>query len=78
MKMLEIVKNNKAKFSFYRSGMLYYDIINNDGKVLFVFPIDIFNKEDIGNATFSAEYKAITLMRYIRKAKENDTLIQLP
>ena len=74
MKMLDIVKGNKAKFSFYRCGNMYYDVIDPAGKAICTFPVDITDRGDIGNAAFCDEHKAIRLMRYIRKAKEKETL----
>lgn len=59
----------RVQFSFYRDGNLWYKTHND-----FLFPVPI---DDIGNATFNAEEKAVLLMRYIRKhinmveAKEN-------
>lgn len=41
------------------------------------FPIDMNDKDDVGTTTFVASYKPITLMRYIRKAMENETLITI-
>lgn len=70
MSILEIIKNNKVIFNYYRAGNLYYNIIVNDKKYQFPVPI-----EDIGQATFSAQHKAITLMRYIRKAVKNKTFV---
>jgi hypothetical protein len=58
-----IVKNNTARFSFYRSGDIFYTV-EVDGEN-YQFPVSL---EDIGGATLTAEFKAITLMRYIRKA----------
>ena len=56
----EMVKNRKkARFSFYRDKELWY--ITEDG---FEFPVPI---DEVGNATFLHEDKAILLMRYIRK-----------
>jgi hypothetical protein len=46
-------------FTRYRQGNLYYQ--TEDG---FEFPVPL---EDIGDATFLAEDKALLLMRYIRK-----------
>ncbi len=60
--ILELVKNKKVRFSFYREKELWY--ITDDG---FEFPVPI---EDVGNATFLAEDKAILYMRYIRKHLE--------
>ena len=37
-------------------------------------PINIDDKEDIGHATYNAEIKAISIMRYINKAKKNESL----
>jgi hypothetical protein len=57
----EMVSNNQVvQFQFYRAGHLYYKT-----QCGFVFPVPI---EDIGEATFLAEDKALLFMRYIRKA----------
>lgn len=77
MEITTIVKNNRAVFAHYRSGKMYYSVVNQDGKALWEFPIDITDTNDIGSATLLPEYKAITLMRYIRKAIASDSLIQL-
>jgi len=37
------------------------------------FPVSL---EDIGGATLTAEFKAITLMRYIRKALVDGTFVK--
>jgi hypothetical protein len=37
------------------------------------FPVSL---EDLGTATLLAEHKAITLMRYIRKALEDHTFVK--
>ena len=66
----EIVQNNNmANFSHYIDGSLYYAVTVEDKP--YQFPVNIDNKADIGTAVFSARIKAITLMRYIRKALEN-------
>lgn len=58
-----MVKDHKrVKFSFYRDRELWY--ITEDG---FEFPVPI---EEVGNATFMAEDRAILFMRYIRKHME--------
>ena len=51
--------NKKVNFAYYRDGQLWYQ--TEDG---FIFPVDI---NDIGNATFLAQDKALLFMRYIRK-----------
>jgi hypothetical protein len=71
MELKKIVQDNTAKFSFYRQGTMYYNV-TVDG-VEYVFPVTL---EDIGGATLSAEFKAITLMRYIRKALADGTFVK--
>jgi hypothetical protein len=66
----EIVRR-QAWFSFYRQGYLYYNLLIAGTQYSFPIPID-----DLGGATVSAEEKAITLMRYIRKAMETDQLVR--
>lgn len=51
----------EAKFTHAIAGTLYYRITT----------------DDVGTTTFVASYKPITLMRYIRKAIENGTLIKV-
>lgn len=51
--------NRIVTFKYYRDGSLWYETEFNE---LFSVPI-----EDIGNATFNKEEKAILLMRYMRK-----------
>lgn len=62
-----------ARFSHAIAGTLYYKIETDD--VTVEFPIDMNDKDDVGTTTFVASYKPITLMRYIRKAMENETLV---
>lgn len=61
---------------FSCAGVLYYKVEVDDKEVM--FPIDMNDKEDVGTATFEAEYKPLTLMRYIRKAIDKDLLIVMP
>jgi hypothetical protein len=67
----DIVKHNTAVFSFLRAGYAYYNV-TVDG-VVYEFPVSL---EDIGTASLFAEMKAITLMRYIRKALEDQTFVR--
>ena len=71
LKIIEIVKNNVARFSFYRAGYAFYEV-EVDG-TRYKFPVSL---EDLGTATLLAEHKAITLMRYIRKALEDKTFVK--
>lgn len=74
MSIKEIVTlKEPAKFSHAIAGVLYYKIETEDNTIM--FPIDMNNKDDVGTTTFEAEYKPITLMRYIRKAMEKDELV---
>jgi hypothetical protein len=71
MTIKEIIKDNIAEFSFYRQGYLYYSIIVEGQK--YEFPVDI---KDLGDATVVKTHKAITLMRYIRKAVDGGTFVK--
>lgn len=67
LKMVTIVKGNRAFFRRYRQDHFYYGIMlgaeeNHD---LYEFPIP---REDIGDATLENSEKAVMLMRYIRRA----------
>ena len=56
----EMVNNDKkVRFKFYRDGQLWYAT-----ECGFEFPVPI---NDIGNATFLCEDRAMLFMRYIRK-----------
>lgn len=59
---------NKAKFSHYRDGNFFYVVMVQDRPYSFPIPI-----EDVKGTTLFAEFKAITLMRWIRKAIEDKT-----
>jgi hypothetical protein len=53
-----------AKFCYYRKDNLYYECENG-----YVFPIPI---DDTGDASFPAQERAMMMMRWIRKALENE------
>lgn len=71
----EAVKGTKCRFDHAIAGTLYY--VLEVGTDKYQFPIDMNDKADVGTAVFEAEYRGITLMRYIRKAMENETFIKL-
>jgi hypothetical protein len=85
MTIKELVKDNRARFAMYQSGRLWYDILTKipgvvpgtftEEKKIASFPVNIEDKADIGGTAFNAEYKAITLMRYIRKAQKSGQLV---
>jgi hypothetical protein len=68
----EVVKDNRVRFEFYRSGFFYYSVVIPKHHYEFSIPI-----EDVGNATLPDYDKAITFMRWIRKAIEDKTLQEL-
>lgn len=60
-----VCKSGMALFDFCRNGKLYYRV-QVEGNI-YSFPVSV---EDLGNSTISVKEKAITLMRYIRKAMD--------
>jgi len=74
----QIVKGTMAEFSHYKNGELFYTVDVEEFK--YEFPISIIDEvdedgvkelklsSDIGDSSFERTYKAITLMRYLRKA----------
>jgi len=71
----EAVKNTTAKFSHAIAGVLYYNLYVNEDT--HQFEINMNDRSDVGTTTFFAEYKGITLMRYIRKAIESETFVKI-
>ena len=63
-----VAGNNKAVFSHYRDGNFFYVVKVEERRYSFPIPVD-----DAKGTAFFAEFKAITLMRWIRKAIENKT-----
>ena len=70
MNIKDVVKNNKVYFLFYRQQHMYYGVDVEGQKLMFPVPL-----EDVMDATLFAEEKAITYMRYIRKAIDGGTLV---
>ena len=62
MTILEMVKDKKVTFVYYRDGDLYYTT-----ECGFVFPVPI---SDLGTATALSEDKALLFMRYIKRHKK--------
>lgn len=71
----EIVKGTKSVFSYAVAGVLYYVVEVGDEK--YQFPVDMNDREDVGTTAFVAEYKTITLMRYVNKALKNGDFIKI-
>jgi hypothetical protein len=58
-------------------GIAIYHILSIDNKK-YQMEIDLSNKNDVGEtAAFKPTEKAILFMRWIRKANDNDTLIEI-
>lgn len=83
MTIKDLVSNgNTVTFDSYRQGVFYYNVaycteeqLQSDTAVtIYQFPVPI---DDIGTATLLKEDKAITFMRWIRKAIEDKTFIKL-
>jgi hypothetical protein len=68
-----VMNNNFATISHVIAGVIYYEVKTETAK--YSFPVNMNDKEDVGTTTFPACIKAITLMRYIRKAIKNDELV---
>ena len=68
LSLKEIVSGNTARFSHYRDGNFFY-VVEVGGKA-YSFPISI---EEAKGGTFLAEHKAVSLMRWIRKALDGKT-----
>jgi hypothetical protein len=67
----DIVKHNLTHFSFLRGENAYYTVMVHGTK--YVYPVHL---PDLNGASIFAEMKAITLMRYIRKALEDKTFVK--
>ena len=87
--LAQIVKGTTAEFSHYKEGQLFYSVELEDYRYEFpIQTIETKTKHiesegiliyldlssDIGETSFERTYKAITLMRYIRKAIDNGRL----
>ncbi len=73
MNIKEIVKDNTVRFQRYRQNYMYYVVTVPGEEAEYSFPVPL---EDVGDATLNAEEKAITYMRYIRKAIEEGTFLR--
>ena len=72
-----LVKGIAQIQSVQSGGIVVYKIVATDESE-YLLEIDLSNKADVGaTATFNATEKALLLMRWIRKANENDTLIKI-
>ena len=75
MKVTDFVYNpNVAFFRRYRAGYMYYEISGKGSTDIYEFPISI---KDVEGATLLDMEKAINLMRWIRQAIEDKTLVKV-
>lgn len=70
----QIVTGTTANISYVCAGKVYYEIpVENT-----IYQLEIDSLEDEWKSTYLLPtFKAITLMRWIRKGIENETLIQV-
>ena len=72
-----IVKGTANLQYIMSGGIAVYHLNAVDGH-FYQIEIDLSNKHDVGEtAAFKPTEKALLLMRWIRKANENDTLIKI-
>ena len=72
-----IVKGTANLQYVMSGGIAVYHLNAVDGHV-YQIEIDLSNKHDVGEtAAFKPTEEALLLMRWIRKANENDTLIKI-
>jgi hypothetical protein len=72
-----IVKGMAQLQYIMAGGMAVYHILSVDDKK-YQLEIDMSDKRDVGEtAAFKPTEKALILMRWIRRANENDTLIEI-
>lgn len=79
----DLIRDNEVKFLEYRKGYLYYTVTDPTkipseiGKYTYntyKFSVPI---SDTGDATFKNYDKAILFMRYIKKAIDEGTLVEI-
>ena len=72
MNLKDLIKGNTVTIDRYRAQHIYYNIVHDGQTYSFPVPLD-----DVQEATLNSTEKAITLMRYIRKAIEDQTFIRV-
>ncbi len=74
MNIATLIKDNRVHFRRYRANYFYYGIVEPGTAIKYEFPVPL---EEVGDATLFDSEKAIMFMRYIRKAIEDKTLIDI-
>jgi hypothetical protein len=72
MDIKSLIKNNTVQIDRYRHQHIYYKITFMGKEYTFPVPL-----EDVQDATLNSEEKAITMMRYIRKALDEGTFVEV-
>ena len=68
----EIIKGTTANLAYCQGGKLFYSVVVED--LVYTFPVDVSNRDEVGDGVFELEHKAITLMRYIRMAIKTEEI----
>lgn len=78
MELKDIVKGSAELLYVKAGGIATYKLTDINGKT-YLLDIDLSDKHDVGEtAEFNTYYeKSMILMRWIRRAIENNTLIEL-
>ena len=69
-----IFTGSTCAFKYYRAQHAYFQVYNITDKRMYTFPVPL---DDVGNGTLHSTEKALTLMRWIRKAIEDGTMIKV-
>ena len=68
-----VYDKNFCQFVYYRQNFLYYSVVEKNTSEKYLFPIPL---DDLGDATINNIEKSIFLMRYMRKALDEGTLVR--
>jgi hypothetical protein len=74
MNIKDLVKDNIVRFDSYRQSNFYYNVVSPVDNITYQFTVPT---DDIGTATLLYQDKAITYMRWIRKAINDGTLLAI-
>lgn len=76
---LKTLVKSRADLDCVKSGGIAVYIITVDDGTKYTFEIDLSNKHDVGEtATFMSHYdKSLILMRWIRRAIDNETIYKV-
>jgi len=72
---LKQIIGGKTEMSYVCNGVVYYYITVD--KTIYQLELDTKDEVEFKDVYFTPTFKTLSLMRWIRKAIENNTLIQL-